>query len=131
MSGSMFIGHILLPFLGLVVAAGPVLASLPRRGRDKAARAAGLALRLGIFRPGSGNRFVEHGAARKPGDPPVILAKGHVAAHPDAEVVVGAEMAGTVTRVMVQEKSVVHKGDLLLLLRSDEIRPRPMKPWPM
>ena len=35
---------------------------------------------------------------------------------------VGAELAGTITRVLVQEKSVVHKGDLLVELRGDEIR---------
>ena len=52
----------------------------------------------------------------------MILAEGHVVAYPDAEVIVGAEMAGTVTRVMVQEKSVVKKGDLLVAFRGDEIR---------
>ena len=45
-----------------------------------------------------------------------------MAAYPGAEVVVGAELAGTITRVLVQEKSVVHKGDLLIEFRGDEIR---------
>ena len=59
---------------------------------------------------------------RQPDDPPIILAEGHVAAYPGAEVVVGAELAGTITRVLVQEKSAVHKGDLLVEFRGDEIR---------
>ncbi len=43
-------------------------------------------------------------------------------AYPGALVSLGAEVAGVITRVLVQEKSVVHKGDLLVQFRGDEIR---------
>jgi HlyD family secretion protein len=37
-------------------------------------------------------------------------------------VVIGAELPGTITRVLVQEKSNVRKGDLLIEFRGDAIR---------
>lgn len=43
-------------------------------------------------------------------------------AYPGAEVIVGAELPGTITRVLVQEKFPVHKGDLLIEFRGDAIR---------
>ena len=45
-----------------------------------------------------------------------------MAAYPGAEVLVGAELPGTITRVLVQEKSPVRKGDLLIEFRGDAIR---------
>lgn len=120
MSGSMFIGRILLPGIGLVVAGTLGWQALHGGAETK------LPLMLASLTGSAGpNQTVESAgtqARRKPDDPPLILAEGHVVACPDAEVVVGAELAGTVTRVLVREKSVVHKGDLLVVLRGDEIR---------
>lgn len=51
-----------------------------------------------------------------------VLAEGRVAAYPGAEVVVGAEMGGRILQLSVQEKSVVHKGDLIAEIQSDDLR---------
>jgi RND family efflux transporter MFP subunit len=45
-----------------------------------------------------------------------------VAAYPGAEVTVGTDLAGTVARVLVQEKAVVRRGQLLVELASSEQR---------
>jgi RND family efflux transporter MFP subunit len=123
MSGSMYIGRVLLPCIGLVLAAslgwqtwrsGTVELRLPS-ALDSWTGAAGVDQHPSSL-PAISNSSRASEAA------PVILAEGHVAAYPGAEVVVGAELAGTITRVLVQEKSIVHKGDLLLEFRGDEIR---------
>jgi RND family efflux transporter MFP subunit len=57
-----------------------------------------------------------------PATPPTIVAEGRVVAYPGAEVVVGAEAPGTIVRVLVQEKSPVRKGDLLVEFRADDLR---------
>jgi HlyD family secretion protein len=49
-------------------------------------------------------------------------AEGRVAAYPGAQVTVGTDIAGTVARVMVQEKDVVRRGQLLVELASGEQR---------
>jgi RND family efflux transporter MFP subunit len=49
-------------------------------------------------------------------------AEGRVAAYPGAEVTVGTDLAGTVARVLVQEKAVVRRGQLLVELASSEQR---------
>jgi RND family efflux transporter MFP subunit len=54
--------------------------------------------------------------------PRPVVAQGRVVAHPGAQVNVGAEVAGTILRVQVAEKSVVRRGDLLLTLKSDEAK---------
>ena len=122
MSGSMFIGRILLPGIGLVVAIALGWQALHGGAETKLPLM--LASLSGPIRPGQevGPGSVGSRTGRKPDDPPLILAEGHVVAYPDAEVVVGAEMTGTVMRVLVREKSVVHKGDLLISFRGDEIR---------
>ena len=51
-----------------------------------------------------------------------ITAEGRVVAYPDAEVTVGTEVLGTILRMPAREKQAVHKGDLLLELRADEVR---------
>ncbi len=51
-----------------------------------------------------------------------IRAEGRLAAYPGAQVVVGTDFAGTLTQLKVQEKDVVHRGDLLAEIRSDEQR---------
>ncbi|MGC8643808.1 MAG: efflux RND transporter periplasmic adaptor subunit [Isosphaeraceae bacterium] len=122
MSASMFIGRILLPGIGLVVAG--VLGWQALHGGMETKLPLMLASLTGSTSPGQvvGPDGANPGTGRKPDAPPLILAEGHVVACPDAEVVVGAEMAGTVTKVSVQEKSVVHQGDLLISFRGDEIR---------
>jgi HlyD family secretion protein len=57
----------------------------------------------------------------RPADPRVA-AEGRVVAYPGAEVKVGAERAGRLVRVAVQEGQVVRKGDLLAEFESDELR---------
>ncbi len=51
-----------------------------------------------------------------------VLAEGRVVAYPGAEVVVGTEAAGRIVRLNVQEKSVVHKGDLIAELNADDLK---------
>lgn len=122
MSGSMFLGRVLLPGIGLVLAA--TLAWQTLRGRTVEFRlplaVASLTGGARVDPPASPGPALPE--SRRPEDPPIILAEGHVAACPGAEVVVGAELAGTITRVLVQEKSLVHYGDMLIELCGDEIR---------
>jgi len=49
-------------------------------------------------------------------------AEGRVAAYPGAEVTVGTDLAGTVSHVLVREKDIVHRGQLLVELASGEQR---------
>jgi HlyD family secretion protein len=51
-----------------------------------------------------------------------VAAEGRVVAYPGAEVQVGAERAGRLVRVLVQEGQSVRKGDLLAEIESDELR---------
>ena len=51
-----------------------------------------------------------------------LLAEGRLASYPGAQVEIGTEIAGTLTRVLVTEKQSVRKGDLLAELRSDDLR---------
>jgi HlyD family secretion protein len=52
----------------------------------------------------------------------VVAAEGRVVAYPGAEVKVGAERAGRLVRVVVQEGQSVHRGDLLAEIESEELR---------
>ena len=54
--------------------------------------------------------------------PRPVVAEGRVVAYPGAQVVVGAETAGTVGRVLVAEKSIVRKGDVLVSFKADEVK---------
>lgn len=54
--------------------------------------------------------------------PPGIAAEGRVVTYPGAEVRVGAERAGRLVRVRVEEGDVVRKGELLAEIDSDELR---------
>src|SRR5271166_6171458 len=123
MSGSVFIGRVLLPGLGLALAG--ILAWQAWRGSNGESRV------LFTFASLSGSGALEQASLstaphreenRNPDSPAIILAEGHVAAYPGAEVVVGAELPGTITRILVQEKSWVRKGDLLIEFRGDAIR---------
>lgn len=51
-----------------------------------------------------------------------VAAEGRVVAYPGAEVKVGAERAGRLLRVLVQEGQTVRAGELLAEIESDEIR---------
>jgi len=51
-----------------------------------------------------------------------IRAEGRLVAYPGAQVVVGTEFAGTLSRLLVQEKGVVRRGQLLAEIRADEQR---------
>ncbi|MFP2929956.1 efflux RND transporter periplasmic adaptor subunit [Pyxidicoccus sp. 3LG] len=65
-----------------------------------------------------------------PATPPAVEARqaggirteGHVVAYPGAMVTVGTEVAGTLTELRVEEKSVVKKGEVLALLSTTEQR---------
>src|SRR5689334_1682435 len=52
----------------------------------------------------------------------LVAADGRVVTYPGGEVVVGAERAGRVVRLLVDEGRVVHKGELLAELESDALR---------
>src|SRR5438552_2839603 len=52
----------------------------------------------------------------------MVAADGRVVAYPGGEVVVGAERAGRVVRLLVDEGTAVRKGALLAELESDELR---------
>jgi RND family efflux transporter MFP subunit len=51
-----------------------------------------------------------------------VAAEGRVVAYPGAEVRVGAERAGRLVRVLVEEGDSVRKGELLAEIDSDELR---------
>src|SRR5262249_8054777 len=48
--------------------------------------------------------------------------EARVATYPGSQVVVGTDVRGTLTRVAVEEKQVVHRGQLLAELRADDLR---------
>lgn len=51
-----------------------------------------------------------------------IRAEGRLVAYPGAQVVVGTEFAGALSRLSVQEKDLVRRGQLLAEIRADEQR---------
>jgi RND family efflux transporter MFP subunit len=51
-----------------------------------------------------------------------IRAEGRLVAYPGAQVVVGTEFAGSLSRLLVQEKDAVRRGQLLAEIRADEQR---------
>lgn len=55
-------------------------------------------------------------------DAPVIVAEGRLEAYPDADVWVGAEVAGLLEQVPVFERQSVRRGELLAELRAEELR---------
>jgi len=65
------------------------------------------------------------GATAPVSEPPAasgIAAEGRVVAYPGGEVRVGAERAGRLVRVLVEEGDGVRKGELLAEIESDELR---------
>jgi HlyD family secretion protein len=61
-------------------------------------------------------------AAARPAVPEGVAAEGRVVAYPGAEVKVGAERAGRLVRVLVEEGQEVRRGALLAEIESDEVR---------
>ncbi len=51
-----------------------------------------------------------------------IRAEGRLVAYPGAQVVVGTEFAGALSRLLVQEKDLVRRGQLLAEIRADQQR---------
>ena len=51
-----------------------------------------------------------------------VIADGRLVAYPGAEVMVATELAGKIIQLPVQEMSVVHRGDLLVELQSDDLQ---------
>jgi HlyD family secretion protein len=51
-----------------------------------------------------------------------ITVEGRLVTYPGYEVTVGSDFAGTVERVLVNEKDVVRKGDVLAIVRADDTR---------
>src|SRR5205823_2175847 len=91
--------------LTVVVAAGVAAGTIQARGA--AAKA-----------PGSGE------AVRPPAESvhALVAADGRVVTYPGGEVIVGAERAGRVIRLLVDEGRVVRKGELLAELEADALR---------
>jgi len=91
--------------LTVVVAAGVAAGTIQARGPATKAPGAGEAVR-----PPAES---VHG---------LVAADGRVVTYPGGEVVVGAERAGRVVRLLVDEGRVVRKGELLAELESDALR---------
>ena len=104
MSPTMFLGRVVLPVLGLTVAAGLTWNSVRK-----------------ITAQTEAVRGVEFsGATFHPSDR--ISAEGRVVAYPGAEVTVGTEVMGTIVNMPALENAAVRKGDLLVELRADDVK---------
>jgi HlyD family secretion protein len=102
MSWTMILGRVVLPAIGLIVAATLTWHSV----RNVTARPEVTSdARVSSFR--SSGR---------------ITAEGRVVAFPGAEVTVGTEVLGTIVNLPACEKASVHKGDLLVEFRADDVR---------
>jgi HlyD family secretion protein len=104
MSLSMFMGRVVLPAAGLVLAIAITWQSV----------------RSITSQTDAGPVRLQSIAATGPF--PRITAEGRVVAYPGAQVTVGAEVLGTIINMPVHEKVAVHKGDLLVELRSEEVK---------
>lgn len=51
-----------------------------------------------------------------------ITAEGRVSTYPGGQVIVASDVAGTVVRLLVDEKSVVHAGDIIAEIRAEDTR---------
>jgi len=113
MSFSMLLGRVVLPVLGLLIASALAIQTA-RTGR----------LELPSFVTSGFRNSTEKPLARRLPllGPRKVIAEGRVVAYPGAQVVVSTETPGTILRVLVREKSVVRKGDLLVELKADDAR---------
>ena len=104
MSSSMFLGRVVLPGAALVVAvavAWQSVRTITQRNDAGPVRLQSIAVQEPVSR---------------------LAAEGRVVAYPGARVTVGAEVLGTIIKMPVREKAAVHKGDLLVELRSDDVQ---------
>lgn len=53
---------------------------------------------------------------------PGVVAEGRVVAYPGSEVAVGSDVAGTIERLLVEEKQRVRRGDVVAVIRADDTR---------
>ena len=100
MSRTMFVGRVLLPAIGLLLAA--VLFWQAWRGSNGASQVPFACASLsgsGALEQASPSTAPNREEKRQPDSPSIILAEGHMAAYPGAEVVVGAELPGTINAV--------------------------------
>jgi RND family efflux transporter MFP subunit len=105
MSPSMVLGRLILPAIGIGVVGGLIWGSL----NSSPARTQGISLAAAVVK--------SQGPARGQ-----ISAEGRVVAYPGALVTLGTEVLGTVIRVSAAERAAVRKGDLLVELRSDDVK---------
>ncbi len=104
MSPTMFVGRVVLPAVGVILAVT-------------------LTLRLvQSHTSGSQAISVSGPAASLSPTPGRITAEGRVVAYPGAEVTVGTEVIGTIVNLPVREKMAVRKGDLIAELRAQEVK---------
>ncbi len=115
MSRTMFLGRVLLPAVGLVLAA--VLFWQAVRNVT-----AGGATEVIPLESGPAQSSAGHLSPALPSSPDAITAEGRVVAYPGAEITVGTEVLGTIVNMPVREKSAVRKGDLVAELRADAVR---------
>jgi RND family efflux transporter MFP subunit len=106
MSATMILGRIVLPASAVLLLIGVAWHSMRTE-----------AIRAGSAAPGRG---ASSGASKA--STGRVTAEGRVAAYPGAEVTVGTEVLGTILRMPAREKAAVHRGDLLVQLRDDEVR---------
>jgi RND family efflux transporter MFP subunit len=83
---------------------------------------AGLAAVLAIVFQARGPALAESRPAQAPSLPGRVVAEGRLVSYPGAEVVVSAEVSGTLVALPVAEKQRVKKGELLAELRADDFR---------
>lgn len=102
MSPTMLLGRVVLPSVGVILAAAVAWHLLKTRVTE----AEGVPVR--------------EPTAASPLAPDRIIAEGRVVAYPGAQVIVGTEVLGTIVNMPVREKTAVRKGDLLVELRADE-----------
>jgi multidrug efflux pump subunit AcrA (membrane-fusion protein) len=113
----MFLGRVVLPGLGLllaVVLAWQAVRNVTAGGTPELTRSETSA--------GAAGPDAAPPVATPPAASGTITAEGRVVAYPGALVTVGTEVLGTIITMPVREKSAVRKGDLLVELRSDETR---------
>ena len=104
MSPTMFLGRVVLPAIGLIVAVGVTWQSFRK-----------VTARTEVISVGEPARS----AARSTGR---IIAEGRVVAYPGAQATVGTEVMGTIINMPARETVAVRKGDLLVEFRSDDIK---------
>ena len=104
MSPTMFLGRVVLPALGLAMAAGLTWNSVRK-----------FTVQTEATRSVESSAATSHLSGR-------ITAEGRVVAYPGSEVTVGTEVLGTIVNMPAVENVAVRKGDLLVELRADDVK---------